>query len=642
MRMVLGALMLVLAVSGSTALGAASQGAYVPTVVAGHSNDTLYAFDMQSGSVSWAAGAGSDILDVEISRDNRFVVAGCSHSLRLYDINGTLLWTVGRGVRGGTWFLPDVNSVSISANGSCIAAAHSDNTVRLYSNTGVEIWAHNFSSIRTVDLSSDGRALMAGGKYNTRYYSDGGDGWDAGDSTPVWSNSNGARIVAVSGNGQYAVGGLAYDVHLYGSTSGTPIWSYHLLPSIVTCDISLDGTRVAAGNDDLWNSCGAILYLFEDGGDGWDSGDDVPVWSFDASASGGDDIRAIRFSSEGGFLSVGGADHYAKTRIFATKSNVPIVTSTLVNETLSLGMSHKGRFTASCGHTMVWVNTKYSNGPVWIHEKSDGEFNAVAISECPVAKLVTGGGWVPGDGLGSKRTFGFNAHSEGDVVWGQLQFNDHGQKTKVHSDTMKTLLIYGDTAASFSGECRVDGVSGYNFECEVEDRGEPGRGVDKFSIGIRDASGNPYYSAGDVLGGGNIQIHTSPDDDPGDCTRGTDICRGSEPDFTENRADQPRIPVTAGRISLTPPHPLGSPVSVGYQILGLEVGNRESVRVTVEVCDLTGRLVRTLVNRFQRAGQHVVEWDGKDGSGRGVAPGMYFCRLTAGDSAITGKLILLR
>ncbi|TET44745.1 DUF3344 domain-containing protein, partial [candidate division TA06 bacterium] len=128
-----------------------------------------------------------------------------------------------------------------------------------------------------------------------------------------------------------------------------------------------------------------------------------------------------------------------------------------------------------------------------------------------VSALVTGGGWIPVVPLGSadKRTFGFNVHSEAGVTWGQLQFNDHAAKMKVHSDTIETLVVHGDTVADFSGLCRVNGMYGYGFECEVEDRGEPGHGRDRFSIHIYDADGNPYYSAGDFLGGGNIQIHTS-------------------------------------------------------------------------------------------------------------------------------------
>ncbi|TET47590.1 DUF3344 domain-containing protein, partial [candidate division TA06 bacterium] len=127
-----------------------------------------------------------------------------------------------------------------------------------------------------------------------------------------------------------------------------------------------------------------------------------------------------------------------------------------------------------------------------------------------VSALVTGGGWIPGVSLGSayKRTFGFNVHSEGGVTWGQLQFNDHAAKMKVHSDTIETLVVHGDTVADFSGLCGVDGTSGYRFECEVEDRGEPGQGRDRFSIYVYDTDGNPYYSAGGFLGGGNIQIHT--------------------------------------------------------------------------------------------------------------------------------------
>ncbi len=47
---------------------------------------------------------------------------------------------------------------------------------------------------------------------------------------------------------------------------------------------------------------------------------------------------------------------------------------------------------------------------------------------------------------------------------------------------------------------------------------------------------------------------------------------------------------------------------------------------SVEIVDVAGRLVRRLGSRASSAGEHVVTWDGRDGSGAPAAPGVYLAR----------------
>jgi len=62
----------------------------------------------------------------------------------------------------------------------------------------------------------------------------------------------------------------------------------------------------------------------------------------------------------------------------------------------------------------------------------------------------------------------------------------------------------------------------------------------------------------------------------------------------------------------------------------------------VEIYDVAGKLVRTLVSGDLPAGQHRVSWDGRDGAGIGAASGIYFCRAEVGHWREARKLILLR
>jgi dienelactone hydrolase len=63
---------------------------------------------------------------------------------------------------------------------------------------------------------------------------------------------------------------------------------------------------------------------------------------------------------------------------------------------------------------------------------------------------------------------------------------------------------------------------------------------------------------------------------------------------------------------------------------------------TLEIFDVKGRLVRTLVDRLLPAGEHEVGWDGTSMSGRPVAAGVYLYRLCSGGLETTRRLLVLR
>ena len=65
-------------------------------------------------------------------------------------------------------------------------------------------------------------------------------------------------------------------------------------------------------------------------------------------------------------------------------------------------------------------------------------------------------------------------------------------------------------------------------------------------------------------------------------------------------------------------------------------------RIQLRIYDLTGRLVRTLVDKLQKPGYYKVRWDGKDANGRRVSTGTYFCRLEVDNFVSTKKLTIIR
>ncbi|MGQ0723255.1 MAG: FG-GAP-like repeat-containing protein [Candidatus Eiseniibacteriota bacterium] len=64
-------------------------------------------------------------------------------------------------------------------------------------------------------------------------------------------------------------------------------------------------------------------------------------------------------------------------------------------------------------------------------------------------------------------------------------------------------------------------------------------------------------------------------------------------------------------------------------------------RVNLSLFDVTGRLVKTLVDRDLTPGRYEPGWDGRDDAGRTVSPGVYFVRLEAGPFVAARRTVRL-
>ena len=65
-------------------------------------------------------------------------------------------------------------------------------------------------------------------------------------------------------------------------------------------------------------------------------------------------------------------------------------------------------------------------------------------------------------------------------------------------------------------------------------------------------------------------------------------------------------------------------------------------QVTVEIFDIRGARVQTLLNGYQASGHHMLRWDGTDSQGLKVGSGTYLYRIAADGETQTRKMILLK
>jgi hypothetical protein len=65
-------------------------------------------------------------------------------------------------------------------------------------------------------------------------------------------------------------------------------------------------------------------------------------------------------------------------------------------------------------------------------------------------------------------------------------------------------------------------------------------------------------------------------------------------------------------------------------------------RVELDVYNILGQNVRTLLDKEMDVGSYDIVWDGRDKFDRQVASGIYFYRIKAGDYSKTRKMVLLK
>jgi flagellar hook assembly protein FlgD len=62
----------------------------------------------------------------------------------------------------------------------------------------------------------------------------------------------------------------------------------------------------------------------------------------------------------------------------------------------------------------------------------------------------------------------------------------------------------------------------------------------------------------------------------------------------------------------------------------------------VDIFNLLGQRIITLVDGHQNAGVKSVIWDGKDNAGKAVSSGVYFYKIDAGSFHESKKMIMLK
>ncbi|MFA4949162.1 MAG: FlgD immunoglobulin-like domain containing protein, partial [Candidatus Krumholzibacteriia bacterium] len=120
---------------------------------------------------------------------------------------------------------------------------------------------------------------------------------------------------------------------------------------------------------------------------------------------------------------------------------------------------------------------------------------------------------------------------------------------------------------------------------------------------------------------GNQEIYYREYIDPANGTGGEDT--------------DPLLPPNIGPVITSSPNPFSASTNV-------ELSVPDACTASIRIYDVTGRCVRNLLSGSVSSGTHAVAWDGTDGAGRALAPGVYFALGRAGKMRIERKILLIR
>jgi len=68
----------------------------------------------------------------------------------------------------------------------------------------------------------------------------------------------------------------------------------------------------------------------------------------------------------------------------------------------------------------------------------------------------------------------------------------------------------------------------------------------------------------------------------------------------------------------------------------------EACEAAIKIYNIKGKLLQIIIDQKQSAGYHLVNWNGRDGSGKYISSGVYFYCLQMNEFVQTKKMMVLR
>jgi hypothetical protein len=176
-----------------------------------------------------------------------------------------------------------------------------------------------------------------------------------------------------------------------------------------------------------------------------------------------------------------------------------------------------------------------------------------------------------------------------------------------------TMLISIDTSGTFRARLKPDGLGASDPKRLIFNRDGTALYVGGYHI-----ASNPT-----VVTFGSTTLNTS----------GCFVAKGITAVATDVD-DDTSIP-SSFTLAQNYPNPFNPTTTIEFSLAKREM-------VTIEIFNVLGQKVRTLMNESKSAGAYVIQWTSSDDSGQPVSTGIYLYRFQAGDVVQTMKMLLLK
>ncbi len=440
-----------------------------------------------------------------------------------------------------------------------------------------------------------------------------------GDGTPDWVSGGTGLFVDASRSG-LVLAAIDFDasdssavISEWRPGSATPLWSYTVHPcrsltyqgwaSRKPIQVSDDGSTIAVavtmyvGPDQVGR-----LFAFEAG-----SGTPIVDWPFPSG-----NVVATAISPEGGFVAMAG---WPTLYVYDVAGDALRWSGPIGSGNDALAISAAGQYVA-WGWTTLSIRTWNGTSYALHHSMSAGAstyVGQVAFSPDDLFAVTWDNGNTTPNAV-AVETYDLATPA---LRW---HYDYQGTPPSTHVDIPSSMLF------TESGDHLVVGSWGGSFpEVHVFDA------LDPDPIYTLDTAGSVFdVDVVDASGGGVLVSACGKSVHAGTGGRGGDLYLIA---VTPVVAVEP-APPGAGPELVSGPNPFRTGTTMRFTLPA-------AVHYTLTVHDATGRLLR----RFDGAsptGTGTVHWDGRDGSGRAVAPGVYFARFVSGTTERTERLTRAR
>ena len=293
----------------------------------------------------------------------------------------------------------------------------------------------------------------------------------------------------------------------------------------------------------------------------------------------------------------------------------------------------------------VWV--RYENGESTYANMGTDHQSDVALRTADEPANPTTGNWFVADTVTGSESETYSAivetpadSSAAGIPWVSVKVSAHVGEESSFSEVYETYSVDNlapDTPQQFSGERQTNGI---HLMWKPGNANDVDRYLIRRSVTARiteSSENSQIYSTPDTS-----FIVSEPNADEYYYSIAAKDINGNVGEYTDpisvqSTGAQDRLDGIPEKFTLRQnfPNPFNPATTISY-------GIPEVTHVSLEIYDLRGNRVTTLVNRVQSAGWHTIRWHGKDSAGNTVGTGAYLLRINTGNHTATQKMIYMK